>query len=112
MAFLKVFGKIIEYKDAEEARKIVREHALKFMLNWKVFVDKSTFVMPETKFGYEMEVHKVHVDETEKKIKIDLTGEYDIFNHVSIKDSNFTYQYEYGKWMIEGKFKFINKLII
>lgn len=104
MAFLKVFGKIIEYKDAEEARKIIREHALNFMLNWVVFVDKSTFVMPETKFGYEMEVQKVFVDDKEKKVKIDLTGEYDIFNHSSIiKDSNFTYQYEYGKWMIEGK---------
>ncbi len=103
MAFLKIFGKIIEYKDAEEARKIVREHALNFMLNWQVYVDKKTFVMPEIKFGYEMEVHKVFVDEIEKKVKLDLTGEFDIFNHSLIKDSIFTYQYEYGKWMIEGK---------
>lgn len=102
MGFLKVFGKPIEYKDAEEARKIVRDHALNFMLNWQINVDKKTFVIPETKFGYEMEVHKVFIDEKQKKVKIDLTGEYDIFNHSST-NSEFTFQFEYGKWMIEGK---------
>lgn len=102
MGFLKIYGKPIEYKDAEEARIIVKEHALNHALSW-VISDEKTDVPPETKFGYEIEIHKVYVDEKERKVKIDLSGEYDIYKQNQLSNSKFTYQYEYGKWMIESK---------
>lgn len=105
MAFLKVFGKIIEYKDAEEAMKILREHALNFILNWKIDPGnlEDTEVTTQTKFGYEFEVFKVFVDDENKNVQLDLSGEIDIRNHAEV-ESKFAYQNEYAKYMVEGKF--------
>ena len=120
MGFLKVYGKVLKYKNAEKERKIVREHALEYICTWsletsKVIdgltieaidpddkVDLSKFEKQEPLFGYECEIHKVTIDDKHKTVKIDLSGEYDIYNHTKIKDSKYTYQPEYGKWMIEG----------
>ena len=106
MAFLTVFGKIIEYKDAEEARKILREHAVNYIagLNFESSSDNEF----EPKFGYECEVHKIKtkVDENGlKTIQIDLSGEFDIQNHHNFEEnSDYIYQVEFGKWMVEGTF--------
>ncbi len=110
MGFLKIFGKPIEYKDAEEARQIVKEHALNHALTWKITTDK-TEPLTDIKFGYELEIHKVYVDEKERKIKMDLSGEYSIYRHNQLTNNDFTYQFEYGKWMIEGKYFKINKYL-
>lgn len=107
MAFLKILGKTLSYKNSEKERQKLREQALNYMLNWQICYDKEQQDVKsntvETKFGYEMEVQKIRIDDDNKTVMIDLSGDLDIEAHSKIKESNFSYQVEYGKWMVEGK---------
>ena len=54
-----------------------------------------------------MEFQKIHMDDKNKSVLIDLTGEHDIVkflkNHEENKtEEEFMMQFEFGKWMIEG----------
>lgn len=105
MVRLKVYGKTIDYKDSKEARTIVRQNAVKHALTWNIS-DEEKESSSESKFGYELEIHKIYVDEKEKKIKLDLSAEVDITNYSELNNSSFIYQPENVKWIIESK-KFI-----
>jgi hypothetical protein len=62
-----------------------------------------------------MEFHKIHIDDENKSVLIDLTAESDIFKFSKKREENmkveeFVMQFEYGKWMIESilfNFKFL-----
>jgi len=105
MAFLKNLGKTIVYEKSAKERLIIKRHAKEFVLNWKIR-NRSNIDQKELKeplFGYEVEVQYVSFDDKNKKIKIDLEGEVKIKQHENeeTKNSNFSYQLEYGRWMIE-----------
>lgn len=102
MVRLKTYGKTLDYKESKEARTIVRQNAVKHALTWNISNDEKD-PSPEVKFGYELEIHKVYVDEKEKKIKLDLSAEIDILNYSEVNNSSFTYQPENVKWIIESK---------
>jgi len=62
-----------------------------------------------------MEFHKILVNDDDKSVYIDLTAQNDIMEFIENKEENnkkeeeFIMQYEFGKWMIEGKFIFYLK---
>ena len=47
------------------------------------------------------EFHKIQIDDNEKKVYIDLSGNNDIKNF-EYKGQDYILQHEYGKWMIES----------
>lgn len=105
MGFLTNLGNTIEYEKSEKERGIIKNHAKEFVLNWNIR-DRSFIVNTQYKeplFGYEAEVHYVSFDDQKKTMKINLEGEVKIKQHEDhdTKTSNFTYQLEYGRWMIE-----------
>ena len=56
-----------------------------------------------------MEFHKIYVDDKNKSVLIDLSGEHDVMNFIKNHENNkveeeFIMQFEFGKWMIEGNF--------
>lgn len=107
MGFLINYGSTIAYVLSEKERKIVKDHAKKYVLTWNIKsenTDSGEFLeeYSEPMFGYEAEVHKIFLDDNLKKVQIDLSGELDIEEHEH-HISNFTYQLEYGRWMVEGK---------
>ena len=109
MGFLKTFGKPLSFEESKKVMKIVRDDGISKTKLWDI---SSTEITNSHKFGFEFEFHKIYFDDKEKKIKIDLTGELDLIAHESV-ESDFTYQVEYGKWMIESKLikqNFINNL--
>lgn len=58
-----------------------------------------------------MEFHKIHVDDKNKSVLIDLTAEHDIVEFIKNHEENkseeeFIMQFEFGKWMIEGNLSF------
>jgi len=64
-----------------------------------------------------MEFHKIIVDDKNKSVLIDMTAELDIVkflkNHEENKsEEEFIMQFEFGKWMIEGKFYIFNRMIL
>ena len=107
MGFLKIDGIPIEYKNTKEAREIIREQAIDFVSRWDLSSPCDDTNKYTTKFGYEMEVHKIKKDDKENLVKIDLSGTFDIILHSqNRKDSEFVFQIEYGKWMVESKILF------
>jgi hypothetical protein len=108
MGFLTNFGDTIQYSKSEKERTIIKEHAKNFILTWGIekfdMDNDEEFVEEffEPMFGYEIEVHKVNLDDKEKKVQIDLSGETVIKKH-SESNSEFQYQLEYGRWMLEGR---------
>lgn len=102
MGFLKDLGKIIEYKDAEEARKQVRDKAIEYILSWDLNYPCNEQTKYITKFGYEVEAHKIYKDDKNKSVLLDTSGIMNVFNHSKNEDeSEFVYQPEFAKFMIE-----------
>lgn len=57
-----------------------------------------------------MEFHKIYIDDAQKEVLIDLKGEHDIKNFIlkneKISNEDYFMQFEFGKWMIEGKYSY------
>jgi hypothetical protein len=49
-----------------------------------------------------MEIHKVHLNEEEEKVQIDLSAELDVYSF-NPKENDYVFQVEYGRWNIESK---------
>lgn len=56
-----------------------------------------------------MEFHKVCIDDDTQKATMDLSGEIDVVKFDNTPDKQYVLQFEYGKWMIEGK-QFLTKI--
>jgi hypothetical protein len=116
MGFLTNFGNTISYNDSEKEREIIKNHAKNYVLLWDVNGKlemkkhddnfKEEYFHPM--FGYECEVHNIFLNHKEKKVQINLNGEVISMKHeIEPKKSNFTYQLEYGRWMVEGKIAYL-----
>lgn len=125
MGFLEIFGKALEWEESKKYHDIIRQSALSNLINF-IKINKEKKCCSEesmAKFGYEVnnyinifkkflifqfEFHKIHFDDLNKKAQIDLTAfdeiKKDIINGEKDEDNkNFITQFEFGKWMIEGK---------
>lgn len=80
MAFLKILGKIIEYKDAKEATKIIKDHAILYVLNWKILVDLLKHKIQENSEDEVIEIDKKFLNQ----IQIDEINDLEYFK----KDNN------------------------
>lgn len=101
MGFLKTFGRPLEFNESDKAIKVVKDNGVEKPKRWKIDDNFDRF---NKKFGYEFEFHKIYLDDEAKKVKIDLSGEKDVEDHEHVEDSNFEYQVEFGKWMVESTF--------
>jgi hypothetical protein len=52
-------------------------------------------------FGFEFELHKISIDDINKKVFIDLSAQNDIINSSKQKNEEFHLSHEYGGWMYE-----------
>lgn len=104
MGFLKVFGKALEWEESKPYHHVVKENAVERIIE---FVTANTTCYP--KFGYEVEFHKIYIDDKNKRAQIDLSGEDDVINSNKIEEKeqikDYHLQFEYGKWMIECKIR-------
>lgn len=57
-----------------------------------------------------VEIHKIKIDDNNKKVFLDLSGEDTIIEHNELEEKKgephgeYTTHFEYGRWMIEGNF--------
>lgn len=100
MGFLKIFGRVLDFEESNPYIKIIKDSGVDKTKLWNIFDDvKST----NRKFGFEFEFHKVLFDHDKNSVKIDLDAYKEVDKHQNVL-SDYIYQPEYGKWMIEGKF--------
>ena len=97
MGFLSVFGIVLQYIESKQYFKIIKDNFVKYVIREL----KKKYICKEPMFGFEFELHKISVDEQNKKIYIDLTAQNDIINSVKQKHEEFHLSHEYGGWMYE-----------
>lgn len=49
-----------------------------------------------------MELHKIYIDDVNKRVQVDLSGERDIIRDQHKEPGQYSLQAEYGRWMIES----------
>jgi hypothetical protein len=101
MGFLKTFGRPLDWEESKVYFDYIKNDALDKVIDW-INVTKKMNCVP--KFGYEFELHKVSLDNVEKKAMIDLSGNRDINEFHDDESKHFILQQEFGKWMVEGKY--------
>jgi len=112
MAFLKILGKIIEYKDAEEATKIIRNHAINYILNWKHLEEKLKNNLEENQ-TLEIKLEKKEEDKKEKEkeevkeleIVLSKTEKKESFKDEKKHETKFGYEFEIMKVNFDDKEK-------
>jgi hypothetical protein len=99
MGFLKTYGRPLDWEESKIYFDYIKKDALDKVIDW-INATKKLSCVP--KFGYEIELHKVYVDDEEKKALIDLSGNCDVVDFKDTEEKNFILQHEFGKWMVES----------
>ena len=99
MGFLSVFGIVLQFLESKPYFKIIKDNFVKYVIREL----KKHYICKEPMFGFEFELHKITIDEQNKKVYIDLTAQNDNTNSMKQKDKNedFYLSHEYGGWMWE-----------
>ena len=99
MGFLKIFGRALEYDESKPFHKIIKDAFVKYTIQT---IQNEKFCRKPL-FGTEFEFHKIKVNDNEKKVLLDLTGQNDVHNFgTKIKLNDTIISHEYGGWMIEA----------
>ena len=98
MGFLNVFGLVLKYDESKKYFKIIKDNFVKYVIREL----KKRYMCKEPMFGYEFELHKIHLDKVNKRICIDLSAQTDVLNSLKQKNvEQFHLSHEYGGWMYE-----------
>ena len=97
MGFLNVFGMVLQFLESKKYFKIIKDNFVKYVIREL----KKRYICKEPMFGFEFELHKISIDDQNKKILIDLSAQNDIINSSKEKNEEFHLSHEYGGWMYE-----------
>ena len=97
MGFLSVFGIVLQYLQSRQFFKIIKDNFVKYVIREL----QKRYICKEPMFGFEFELHKITIDDQNKKVYIDLTAQNDIINSAKEKNKDFYLSHEYGGWMWE-----------
>ena len=97
MGFLNVFGIVLQFNESKQFFKIIKDNFVKYVIREL----NKRYICKEPMFGFEFELHKITIDEQNKKIYIDLSAQNDIINSMNKKQEEFHLSHEYGGWMYE-----------
>ena len=99
MGFLKIFGRALEFNESKQFHEIIKRGFIKYTIQ----TIKNEKICRKPLFGTEFEFHKIKVDDSNKKVLLDITAQNDINNYgtkLILKDTIIAH--EYGGWMIEA----------
>ena len=101
MGFLKIFGKALDFYESEKYFKIIKDNFVKYVIHAFKEITSTNYNIPL--FGYELELHKIHIDHKNKKVYLDLTAQEKI-QRLSSTHLKLGYQIsqEFGGWMVEA----------
>ena len=97
MGFLSVFGLVLQFLESKKYFKIIKDNFVKYVIREL----KKRYICKEPMFGFEFELHKISIDDINKKVFIDLSAQNDIINSSKQKNEEFHLSHEYGGWMYE-----------
>ena len=97
MGFLNVFGLVLQFLESKKYFKIIKDNFVKYVIREL----KKRYICKEPMFGFEFELHKISIDDINKKVFIDLSAQNDIINSSKQKNEEFHLSHEYGGWMYE-----------
>ena len=101
MGFLKIFGKALDFYESEKYFKIIKDSFVKYVIHAFKEIKTKNYNIPL--FGYEIELHSIHIDHTNKKVYLDLTAQEKIQRlsktHLRL---GYDISQEFGGWMIEA----------
>ena len=97
MGFLSVFGIILQYIESKQYFKIIKDNFVKYVIREL----QKKYICKKPMFGFEFELHKISIDDKNKRIYIDLTAQNDIINSSKQIHQEFHLSHEYGGWMYE-----------
>ena len=97
MGFLSVFGIILQYIESKQFFKIIKDNFVKYVIREL----QKKYICKKPMFGFEFELHKISIDDQNKRIYIDLTAQNDIINSAKQSHEEFHLSHEYGGWMYE-----------
>ena len=97
MGFLSVFGIILQYIESKQYFKIIKDNFVKYVIREL----QKKYICKKPMFGFEFELHKISIDDQNKRIYIDLTAQNDIINSAKQIHEEFHLSHEYGGWMYE-----------
>ena len=99
MAFLSIFGRVLEYDESKPFFKIIKDNFIEVVIN----ALKSEKSCRDPLFGFEFEFQKIIIDDDKKHVYIDITAQDDILKSSKYNlHSEFQISHEYGGWMIES----------
>ena len=99
MAFLSIFGRVLEYDESKPFFKIIKDNFIEVVIN----ALKSEKSCRYPLFGFEFEFQKIIIDDDKKHVYIDITAQDDILKSSKYNlHSEFQISHEYGGWMIES----------
>ena len=99
MAFLSIFGRVLEYDESKPFFKIIKDNFIEVVIN----ALKSEKSCRYPLFGFEFEFQKITIDDEKKHIYLDITAQDDILKSSKYNlHSEFQISHEYGGWMIES----------
>ena len=99
MAFLSIFGRVLEYDESKPFFKIIKDKFIEVVIN----ALKSEKSCRYPLFGFEFEFQKITIDDEKKHVYLDITAQDDILKSSKYNlHSEFQISHEYGGWMIES----------
>ena len=99
MAFLIIFGRVLEYDESKPFFKIIKDKFIEVVIN----ALKSEKSCRYPLFGFEFEFQKITIDNEKKHVYLDITAQDDILKSSKYNlHSEFQISHEYGGWMIES----------
>ena len=99
MAFLSIFGRVLEYDESKPFFKIIKDNFIEVVIN----ALKSEKSCRYPLFGFEFEFQKITIDDEKKHVYLDITAQDDILKSSKYNlHSEFQISHEYGGWMIES----------
>jgi glutamate--cysteine ligase catalytic subunit len=99
MAFLSIFGRVLEYDESKPFFKIIKDNFIEVVIN----ALKSEKSCRYPLFGFEFEFQKITIDNEKKHVYLDITAQDDILKSSKYNlHSEFQISHEYGGWMIES----------
>ena len=99
MAFLSIFGRVLEYDESKPFFKIIKDKFIEVVIN----ALKSEKSCRYPLFGFEFEFQKITINDEKKHVYLDITAQDDILKSSKYNlHSEFQISHEYGGWMIES----------
>ena len=99
MAFLSIFGRVLEYDESKPFFKIIKDNFIEVVINALKAEKSCRYPL----FGFEFEFQKITIDNEKKHVYLDITAQDDILKSSKYNlHSEFQISHEYGGWMIES----------